>query len=249
MEIGDITITKREVFVCIAITLILTGLGFILSANISDVINEKNEVYFKSLKINNDEERFRYAIKTNIGNCLINGKVEAVNGVHIDELENNYFYIKKVKEKYTQHERKVAHTKTVGNKTETYYTTEIYYTWDYAGKEEYHTEQFKFLNVEFSYETLQFINTEYLTTIKVDSDTRYKYYIIPFSFEGTLFTNIQNNTLTNNRFYYDKTIDEIIQEKEKSLDEATTLFWGIWKIIIIILDFGFVYFENDYLED
>ena len=60
---------------------------------------------------------------------------------------------------------------------------------------------FRFLNVEFDYGTINFNNTEYLTTIQTDSTTRYVYYIIPFEFEGTLSTYITNNTITNNQFF------------------------------------------------
>lgn len=249
MEIGNITITKREVLVCVAITLILTGLGFIISTKIQNAISEKNELYFKALKINNDEEKFRYAIRTNMGNAFVEGEVEAVNGVHLDEIENDYFYIKKVKEKYIKHTRQVEHTRTVGNETEVYYTTEEYYTWDYAGKEEYHTEKFKFLNVEFYYGTINFHNTTYLTTIQIDSSTRYKYYVIPFEFDGTLFTEIKDNTISNNCFYYNQSIEEIIRGKEKDLYQANGIFWGLWVFGILALNVIYVCFDNNYLED
>ena len=41
MEIEDITITKREILVCIAATLILLGIGFPIIAAIQNSINEK----------------------------------------------------------------------------------------------------------------------------------------------------------------------------------------------------------------
>ena len=207
------------------------------------------QLYFKALKINNDEEKFRYAIRTNMGNALVEGRMTAINGVHLDELEENYFYIEKVKEKYTRHTRQVAHTRRVGKTTQTYYTTEAYYTWDYAGKEEYHTEKFKFLNVEFYYGTINFHNTTYLTTIQIDSSTRYKYYVIPFEFDGTLFTEIKDNTISNNCFYYNESIEEIIRGKEKDLYQANSIFWVSWIFGILSLDFIYVYFDNDYLED
>ena len=98
MEIGDITITKREILVCIAATLILLGIGFPIIAAIQNSINEKNEKYFKALKINNDTEQFQYAINTNLGQVMAYGKVEAVDGVKIEDLGNRYFYIKKEKD-------------------------------------------------------------------------------------------------------------------------------------------------------
>lgn len=245
MEIGDITITKREILVCIAATLILLGIGFQIIATIQNSINEKNEKYFKALKINNDAEQFQYAINTNLGQVMAYGKVEAVNGVKIEDLENRYFYIKKEKEKYTIHTRQVAHTRKVGNTTQTYYTTETYYTWDHAGQEEWKTEKFIFLNVEFDYGTINFNNTEYLTTIQTDSTT----YIIPFEFEGTLSTYITNNTITNNQFFYNKKIEKIIEEKKAEMNTTKIIFWFLWIFFIILLDFGYVGLDNNYLED
>lgn len=249
MEIGNITITKREVLVCIAATLILIGIGFSIITAIQNSINEKNEKYFKALKINNNTEQFQYAINTNLGQVMAYGKVEAVNGVEIEDIENKYFYIKKEEEKYTRHTRQVAHTRKVGNTTQTYYTTEIYYTWDHAGQEEWKTERFRFLNVEFDYGTINFNNTEYLTTIQTDSTTRYVYYIIPFEFEGTLSTYITNNTITNNQFLNNKKIEQIIEEKKTEISTAKIIFWILWIIFIIFLNFGYVSLDNNYLED
>ena len=51
MEIGDITITKREILVCIAATLILLGIGFPIIAAIQNSINEKNDSLVVNSKI------------------------------------------------------------------------------------------------------------------------------------------------------------------------------------------------------
>lgn len=242
-------ITKREILVSIAITLLLIGIGFIISSAISNSINEKNEKYYKALKINNNEKQFKYAIKTNIGYVLGQGKVQAVKGVSIEDIDGTYFYIKKEKEVYTKHYREVEHTRTVGNKTETYYTTEEYWTWDYAGQEEFNTEKFNFLGVDFDYGTIKFSNTKYLETKDGGYHIRYQYYVIPFEFEGSLFTYIENNTITQNDFYLNNTIDTIIEQKQNEETTAKTIFWIIWIIAIGLIDFGYVSLDNYYLED
>lgn len=249
MEFGDFTITKREILVSIAITFILIGIGFLISSTIQNSIYEKNEKYYKALKIENNEEQFKYAIKTNIGNTLAQGKVQAINGVSINDIEGNYIKIKKVKEKYTKHTRQVAHTTRVGNTTHTYYTTEEYWTWDYAGEEEWHTEKFNFLGVDFNYGTIKFNNESYKDTKQVDYYTRYKYYTIPFEFEGTLFTYINNNTINANEFYLQNTINNIINNKQGEAEAWNIGFWIIWIIFIIVIDFGYMYLDNNYLED
>lgn len=242
-------ITKREILVSIAITLILLGLGFLISSLIKNKINEDNEKYYKALKINNNEEQFEYALRTNIGYTLAEGKIKAVDGVSIEDIDGRYLSIRKVKEKYTEHTRQVEHTRTIGNKTETYYTTETYWTWDYAGEEEFHTEKFSFLGIEFDYGIINFKNEEYKETKKESYYIRYKYYIIPAEFDGCLFTYINDNSITKNEFYYDSNIQNIITEKENSIKISVIAFWIIWVIVIGFIDFGYMNLENKYLED
>lgn len=249
MNFGDFEITKREILVCTAITLILIGLGFIINSIIQNSIYEENETYYKALKIENSEEQFKYAIKTNIGYTLAQGEVQAVEGVEIKDIQGKYFEIRKVKEKYTMHTRQVAHTRRVGNTTQTYYTTETYWTWDYVGEEKFHTEKFNFLGIDFRYETIKFHNETYKETKKVDSNTRYKYYIIPFKFKGTLFTYIDKNTINQNAFYVEDTVEKIIISKQKEAEVWNIGFWIIWVIVIGVMDFCYMYFDNNYLED
>ena len=79
------------------------------------------------------------------------------------------------------------------------YTTEEYWTWDYVEEEKIHVDKFNFLGVDFDYDTIEFYNQSYNTTKEVKYHIRYKYYTIPIEFEGTLFTYINNNTITQNK--------------------------------------------------
>lgn len=247
----NFTITKREILVCIAITLLLIGIGFLISSAIKDVEYEYNEKYHKALKIDNDEDTFKYALRTNVGYVLVNGNVKT-EGISIDGIDGKYFYIKKVKEKYTEHTRQVAHTRTVsdghgGTRTETYYTTETYWEWDYAGSEEKHVDKFTFSGVEFDYGTIGFYNDSHIDTIKESSRIRYKYYAIPTEFNGTLFTFIENNTITQNEFSSGLSLEDTYEMQTRNI--GTIIFWVIWIIVIGLLDFGYMYMENKYLED
>lgn len=249
MDFGEFTITKRELLVSIAITLILIGIGFFISSKIENVTNENKEKYFKALKIDNDTSMFEYAIKTNIGYVLANGKIKAVNGVSINDIEGTYFEICKKKEKYTRHTRQVSHTVTVNGKTQTYYTTEEYWTWDYVGEETFHTEKFSFLNVEFEYDTIKFDNQTYKETKQIDRYTRYVYYIIPTEFSGTLFTYINQNQINKNEFHINTSINTFIKNKENSLKWTKIGFWFLWGTVICLIDFVYMLLENKYLED
>ena len=246
MEFENFKVTKRETLVAIA----LIGLGIIISEAIKNNVNESNEKYYKALKINNDEEMFKYAIKTNVGYTLASGTIRAINGISIDELDGIYLSIKKVKEEYRKHYREEKHTRIKSDGTEEiYYTTEEYWTWDYVEEEKIHVDKFNFLGVDFDYDTIEFYNQSYNTTKEVEYHIRYKYYTIPIEFEGTLFTYINNNTITQNKFSTNKTINEIVKSKEDDVNFINAIFWITWIIFITLIDFGYVYLENNYLED
>lgn len=250
MEFENFKVTKRETLVAIAITLALIGLGIIISEAIKNNVNESDEKYYKALKINNDEEMFKYAIKTNVGYTLASGTIRAINGISIDELDGIYLSIKKVKEEYRKHYREEKHTRIKSDGTEEiYYTTEEYWTWDYVEEEKIHVDKFNFLGVDFDYDTIEFYNQSYNTTKEVKYHIRYKYYTIPIEFEGTLFTYINNNTITQNKFSTNKTINEIVKSKEDDVNFINAIFGITWIIFITLIDFGYVYLENNYLED
>lgn len=245
----DITITKREILVSVIIVLVLITIGLFISNAIENNINENNEKYYKSLKITDDNGKFKYAIDTNIGYVLAKGKVKAVDGVSIEDIKGTYFKIKKEREEYTRHTREVTKTKVVNGNTVTYTETEVYYTWDYAGEEVFHSNYFEFLGIKFKYDTINFYNQKYKETIKESYDVRYVYYVIPVEFEGCLFTNIKNSTINENEFYYNNSIEDIIEAKQKEHLSAKIAFWIIWWFIIIGAVIGFVCLENNYLED
>lgn len=241
-------VTKREIIVAISIFLVMISIGIIIKNNIEDIINTKNEKYYKALKIDNNEDMFKYAMQTNVGYILAQGNVQAIDPVEKD-IEGQYFYIRKVKEKYTRHTREVKHTRSVGNTTETYYTTEEYWTWDYAGQEEYHVDKFKYLGNEFNYEDIKFYNISYQKTINVDYYTRYVYYGIPSEFQGCLFSKIEDNQCKDIDFKCNTTIEDVIESKKKEAGISSTIFIVVWIFLCIGCAVGYVYLDNKYLED
>ena len=241
-------VTKREIIVGISIFMIMLSIGIIIKNNIEDSINSNNEKYLKALKIDNNEDMFKYALQTNVGYILAQGNVQAIDPVEKD-IEGQYFYIRKVKEKYTRHTREVKHTRTVGNTTETYYTTEEYWTWDYAGQEEYHVDKFKYLGNEFNYEDIKFYNISYQKTIDVDYYTRYVYYGIPSEFQGCIFSKIEDNQCKDIEFECNTTIEDVIESKKKEAGISSTVFIVVWIFLSIGAVVGYVYLDNNYLED
>lgn len=114
---SDRIVTKREILLSIAIVCIMLLLGSLIADAINDSVMEKHQEYNTALQINADKELFEYGMRTNIGNAFVYGELKAVDPVGYEEVEGQYSYIKKVKEKYTKHTRVVTKTRTVNGKT------------------------------------------------------------------------------------------------------------------------------------
>ena len=108
-------ITKREIIVSFAIVSVMLVVGFFISGNITESQNDKNMEYNKAVKIN-DPQLFKYGMDTNVGNAFVYGDLKAVDVVSFEEIEGEYIYVEKVKERYEKHEREVTKTDSEGNK-------------------------------------------------------------------------------------------------------------------------------------
>lgn len=240
------TITKREIIASISIIAVMLLIGVLISSKISEHQMDKNEVYNKAVKIE-DDELFQYGMDTNVGNAFVYGDLEAVDTVTYPEIGGEYMYVEKIKERYTMHTRQVAHTRTVNGKTQTYYTTETYWTWDYAGSEDKICKEISFLGHTFSSNKINLPSEEYIDTIYESSHIRYKYYGVSTKHTGTIFTDLRDKTISDNtRFYKNMTIDETVERLESG--GGLIIFWIVWIILIGLCVFGFYYIDNRWLE-
>jgi hypothetical protein len=216
-SIGDsIEVTPREIAFGVALLLLLIGLGFYFAGLVSNSVQESNEVYYTSLKIDNNQSQMEYALQTDVGNALVYGEVKAETPVTFPDLLSEYMYVEKVRERYTRHTRTYTTTDSKGH-TQTH--TEIYYTWDYNGSWNDCSKTFEFLggkypinkirlpsadmirltnNIKPELESL--ISDSYLYPngrgwFSFEGEIRYYYKGIPKSFMATLFVNIKDDTL------------------------------------------------------
>ena len=117
------------------------------------------------------------------------------------------------------------HTRTVtttDSKGKTHTRTETYWSWYYAGSEEQRCSEITFLG--------------------------HKYYGVGTEYTGTIFTELRDETISDNSsFYENSTIDEAVNYLES--DWALWLFWVIWIIVIGLCAFGFYYIDNEWLEN
>ena len=245
-DFGDFEITKREILASISIIAVMILIGVLISGKISEHQMDENEVYNKAVKIESTD-LFQYGMDTNIGNAFVYGDLEAVDTVTYPEIGGKYMYVKKVKERYTEHTKQVAHTNTVNGKSQTFYTTETYWSWDRVGSENAKCKEISFCGITFDSNKFGIPSTNYIDTIKESSHVRYKYYGTETKFTGTIFTELKDKTISDNTYFYNnKNIEETVDCLESEGGEI--LFWALWIIIIIACVFGFYYLDNKWLE-
>lgn len=245
-DFGDFEITKREILASISIIAVMLLIGVLISGKISEHQLDTNEVYNKAVKIDNTD-LFQYGMDTNVGNAFVYGDLVAVDTVTYPEIDGEYMYIEKVKERYTQHTRQVAHTGTVNGKPQTYYTTETYWTWDRVSSEYKKCQEISFCGIVFSSNKIDLPSANHIDTIKESSHIRYKYYGIGTKYTGTIFTDLRNQTISENtKFYVDKNIEETVEHLEAG--GGVIIFWIFWITLIGGCVFGFYYLDNKWLE-
>lgn len=244
---SDMTITKREILVSIAIVCIMLLLGFVIAGSISTSLMEKHQEYNTALQVNEDKDLFEYGMRTSVGNAFVYGELRAVDPVGYEGVDGDYSYIKKVKEKYTKHTRVVTKTRTVNGKTQTYTDTETYWTWDAVDHWEKRSTKITFLDVEFNYGEINFPSDSHITTIKESSKIRYVYYGSPAQCKGTIYTQLSNNTINNATMYHNSTIEETHDSLTSSWQ--LILFWIVWILLTGGVVVGFYYIDNWWLED
>lgn len=245
-DFGDFEITKREILASISIIAVMLLIGVLISGKISEHQLDQNEIYNKAVKIDNTD-LFQYGMDTNVGNAFVYGNLAAVDTVTYPEIDGEYMYIEKIKEKYTKHTRQVAHTRTVNGKSQTYYTTETYWTWDRVGREEKKCQEISFCGIAFNSNKIDLPGVDYINTIKESRHIRYKYYGIGTKYTGTIFTDLRNQTISDNaNFYVDKNIEETVEHLEAG--GGVIIFWIFWIALIGGCVFGFYYLDNKWLE-
>lgn len=237
-DFGDFEITKREILASISIIAVMLLIGVLISGKISEHQIDANEVYNKAVKIDNID-LFQYGMDTNVGNAFVYGDLVAVDTVTHPEIGGEYMYIEKVKEKYTRHTRRVKSGKT--------YHTQVYWTWDRVGSEDRKCQEISFCGIAFNSNKIDLPSTDYIDTIKESSHIRYKYYGVGTKYTGTIFTDLRDQTISDNtQFYNNKNIEETVKQLESG--GGVIIFWIFWILLTGGCVFGFYYAENKWLE-
>lgn len=240
---NNIEFTLREFIVSGILVIAMMALGVVIAGGIHDRTTEENEEYFKALKVNS-QELFDYALKTSVGNVLAEGTFKAIQPVSNKNVAGKHFYIQEIEEHYVKKTRSVSYK--CGDRT--CYRTETYWEWDECGRKSGHTKQFEFLGRTFNFEQVLFKNKSYHSTVDGGINVRFKYYTIPESFHGTLFSKAVNNDIKSTKLYSGQSINRVMKGKESGADDNVFAFWIVWLLVLIIGAFGFMALENRYLN-
>lgn len=219
-------------------------LGIVIHGSINDKLMLEYQKYNTALQIENDSDLFIYGMKTNVGNAFVYGNLKAVDTVTYSEINGEYSYIEKVKERYTRHTRTVTYEDSNG-KTKT--RTEEYWTWDVIGKESKQSTKIAFLDVEFDYGTIEFPHSSHIDTQRESYYIRYKYYGSPSECVGTLYAVLDNNTINETKFYNNHTINETLDSLKS--EWQLILFWIMWILLTGGCVLAFYYIDNKWLEN
>lgn len=247
-DFGDFEITKREILASISIIAVMILIGVLISNKISEHQMDKNEIYNKAVKVEN-QELFQYGMDTNVGNAFVYGNLEAVDTVTFEEIGGEYLYVEKVEEHYNMHTRMVTKTRTNSKgETETYEEEEIYYSWDYYDSWEKQSKKIKFCGIEFNNNKIDLPTSKYITTDEsLFSDIRFVYYGTPTKLTGTIFTCLKDKSISDNtKFYNNMNIEETVKSLESGGGEI--IFWIFWILLTGGCVFGFYYLDNKWLE-
>lgn len=252
-DFGDFEITKREILASVSIIAVMLLIGVLISGKISEYQMDKNEIYNKAVKIQSSDI-FAYGMRTNVGNAFVYGDLKAVDTVTYPEIGGEYMYVEKVEERYERHEEYVTEEDDEGNK---HRKLKVWYEWEVENRGSQHSSEISFLDISFPYEKIRIPTDQHITTIEGDKvwswesgervKVRFCYYGVATQYTGTIFTELKNNTISDNTpFYENKTIDETVELLESN--GGTIIFWVLWIIFIGVCVYGFYYLDNRWLD-
>lgn len=242
----DMEITKREVIGSVVIVAFMLIIGFAISENMRQSLLEDYQIYDTATKID-DKELFEYGMETNVGHSFVYGELKTLDPVSYPEVSGEYSYIKKEKQEYRNHPKKVEkeYRDSKGKKRKKV-VVEDHWTWDTIKTESKNATQISFLDIEFAYEKIPFPSSHQIDIVNTGYHKRNVYYGTGTAFQGTIFTSLKENTINNTKFYENKTIMQTIQSLETGIE--LVIFWIIYIFIIAGVVFVFYYFENKWLN-
>lgn len=239
-------IKKSEIIASIVIISVMLMLGFGISGKIRQSLLEDYLEYDTAVQIDT-EDIFRHGMDTSIGNAFVYGNLETLDPVTLPELTGEYSYLRKEEQLLQNHPKPVTKTYKDSNGVEHTKTEWVDdWTWDTIHTYPKSATRVSFLNVEFDYQQIPFPACRQIEIIYTGYHRRNVYYGTDTSFQGTIFTKLKNDTISNTSFYNNQTISETIDRLESGYE--IVLFWILWIFLTAGAVAGFYYAENRWLD-
>lgn len=243
-DFGSFKVTRNEILVSGSIIAVMILIGILISGKISEYQMDKNEIYNKATKIES-QDMFQYGMKTNVGNAFVYGDLKAVDTVTYPEIGGAYIYVRRDEEHYTEEVRTVYEYDDDGNVTGSH--IETYWEWKEIGSEYVECKEISFCGINFASNKIDLPEAYYIDTIKESANVRYKYYGVSTEYSGTIFTDLRDNTISDNTSFYDNlTIEETVKKLESNF--GIVIFWIVWIGLIGAVVYGFYYMDNRWLD-
>ncbi len=257
------SLTKKEIWIGLGVLALSLAIAFFIEPFVKDNLLKEIKTYNLALQIT-DPIQFQYADKTQVGNVLAYGEMDADSPASFPELKQGFAMISKIKEEYTMHTRIVC----TGSGNSQHCTTETYWSWDQVDHENLASGTFTFLGKRFNFSDLDIplvgvlplnADTMYdLTRVednyKYDAglfggngDTRYYYKVTPLKFNATMFVRFYDGKASNPsgkgqiKIFYEKPIAQVIQEKKNGLIIFDWLWFIGWTVILTASYFWYAY--------
>lgn len=197
--------SKRNKYLILITTIMFCVLVDIwIGAALNNHENQHASLYRTALKTT-DKDRFNYIIDSHQGNVVTNTKLTAADPVRFHEMKSKqkFFAVKRTLEEYTMHTETTTDSKG-------HTTTRTYWTWDDQGTDSKYSRRLEIFGRK--YKTSNFDINSYFAHVDaeklvndnnglsgyyhyIDSDTRYRYEVIPVSITGSFIANTNRGTL------------------------------------------------------
>lgn len=240
----DFEVTKREIIFSIIIASFMIIIGIFIGNKIINNINDGNIKYSTAVKIDNNKSQFKHGLDTNFENALVYGDLYAVDTVSLGT-EKNKIVILREYEEYRRHTRTRTYTDSNGH-TKT--KTEVYYSWDNISSQLVKNNYVSFCGNIFKTSEFPIPSVHYVKTESCGYNKRYVYSVVDSHYVGTLYANLDNNSILDAKFAENITLKESVEYFSTST-YAVLWFWIPYAILIVFAIFGFCYLENNWLED
>lgn len=250
LDFGDWTLTLREAIFAFLIVGTMVAFGFLIAGKIEQHVHNEQLKYRRAVQIDKDPSQFSWALRTDVGDAFIEGHLKTIDPVSHDLLEGKWMKLSVAHQKYQMHTRTVTYTTTDSNgRARTKTKTEAYWSWDTYETESFSASQAEFLGEKIYLDDLDICGASRDEKIvKTGHHKRVVFHMLPFEYDGTMFTTIQNKTISKGTpFWVGRDIETAYKCCIASY--SVLMFWIIWILITCGAVVGFFVLDNDWLED